>query len=140
MSETASYRKPLPLPDEDSHPYFTALKEHRLVIQKCDDCGAYRFRPKFLCTKCLSERATWTPISGKGTIWSWVVVHQPMVPGFQDELPYAVVVVALAEGPRMSSNLLDCPLGDIRVGMPVEVVFCDVTKEITLPKFRPVKG
>jgi len=64
------------------------------------------------------------------------VMHQAYHPGFADELPYAVVVVELEEGARMTTNVVDCPVGELRIGMPVEVVFEDATPEISLPKFR----
>jgi hypothetical protein len=66
-------------------------------------------------------------------------MHQVYHPGFAGEVPYAVVVVELAEGARLVSNLVDCPVADVRAGMPVEVVFDDVTFDVTLPKFRPAR-
>lgn len=135
----SDYRKPLPLPDEDTWPYWQACREHRLMMQRCDDCGTVRFRPNLVCPRCLSEAATWVELSGRGTVWSFIVVHQPMVPGFgPDDVPYAVACVELAEGPRITTNIVDCPLDQIRIGMPVTVVWDDVTPEVTLPKFRPV--
>jgi uncharacterized OB-fold protein len=82
------------------------------------------------------------PVSGKGTIYSYSIMHQVGNPGFEKELPYAVVIVELAEqkGLYTVSNLRDCPIGQIRIGMPVEVLFEDVTPEVTLPQFRPAKG
>ena len=77
------------------------------------------------------------PVSGRGTVFSYAVMHQVYHPGFAAEVPYAVVVVELAEGARLVSNLVDCPLRDVTIGMPVEVVFEEVTPEVTLPKFRP---
>jgi hypothetical protein len=78
-------------------------------------------------------------VSGRGTVFTWTVFHKVYHPAFSADAPYAVVAVELEEGPRITSNLVDCPLEDIRIGMPVEVVFDDVTGEITLPKFRPIK-
>jgi uncharacterized OB-fold protein len=77
-------------------------------------------------------------VSGRGTIFSFAVMHQVYHPGFADAVPYAVVVVELAEGARLVSNVVDCPVDRIRTGMPVEVVFEDVSPEVTLPKFRPL--
>jgi len=76
-------------------------------------------------------------VSGRGSIFTWAVMHQVYHPGFADAVPYAVVVVELEEGARLVSNLVDCPTSDIRAGMPVEAMFDDVTAEATLPKFRP---
>ena len=74
---------------------------------------------------------------GKGEIFSFNVMHQVYHPGFGDEVPYAVVVVKLKEGAKMNSNLLGIQPRDIKIGMPVQVVFEDITDEVTLPKFVP---
>jgi len=79
----------------------------------------------------------WLPVSGRGTVFSFAVMHQVYHPGFAAEVPYAVVLVALDEGPRMISNVVGCATSAIRVGMPLEVVFEPVSPDVTLPKFRP---
>jgi hypothetical protein len=76
-------------------------------------------------------------VSGRGTISSWVVFHQLYFPSFAVDIPYAVVQVELEEGPRLISNLVGVKNQEIRIGMPVEVVFEDVTAEVTIPRFRP---
>jgi len=83
----------------------------------------------------------WAKVSGRGKVYSWFVVHYATHPDFVDEVPYAVVLVELDEqaNVRIPSNMVDCKIEDIRAGMPVEVVFEDVTGEISLPKFRPVR-
>ena len=63
-------------------------------------------------------------------------MHQVYHPGFAAEVPYAVVIVKLEEGPKLTSNVVDCPLDEIAIGMPVEVVFEELSPEVTLPKFR----
>ena len=75
--------------------------------------------------------------SGRGTVYSFTVTHQNQAPGFREELPYVLAVVELAEGPRLMTNIVECAPDAVRIGMPVEVVFDDVTPEVTLPKFRP---
>ncbi len=133
----ADYSKPLPIITADSGPYWSAAKEHRFAMQRCTDCGTFRFPPTNACWSCLSTNVEWAPLSGRGTVWSFTVMHQLYYKGFADDLPYAVVVVELEEGPRIASNMVDCERDDIRIGMAVQVVFDDVTPEITLPKFRP---
>lgn len=76
-------------------------------------------------------------MTGRGTVFSYTVVHQVYHPGFADAVPYPVVIVELEEGVRMLSNLVDTSLADITVGMAVEVVFDKITPEVTLPRFRP---
>ena len=129
--------KPLPQWGPDMAPFFEAARERRLVVQRCASCGTLRFPARAICARCLSREASWVPVAGRGSIFSYAVMHQAIHPGFAAEVPYAVVVVELEEGPRLLSNLADCPLADVRIGLPVEVVFEDVTPDVTLPKFRP---
>lgn len=132
--------KPLPMPNEDTAPYWEAARAGELRMQRCADCGWVRFPPALLCPRCLSERAEWAPMSGRGTVFSWVVVHQSQHPAFNPDAPYNVAVIELDEGPRLHTNLLDCALDEIRIGMRVEVVFEKVNDDITLPKFRPLRA
>jgi len=89
-----------------------------------------------VCPDCLSDRYDWARVSGRGTIASFVVFHKAYFPAFVAEIPYAVAQVELEEGPRLTSNLVDVPPDQIAIGMPVEVVFDDVTPEVSLPRFR----
>ena len=134
------YKKPLPTPDIETKEYWEGCKRHKLLIQKCKDCGTYRFPPMPMCPGCNSMNKEWAKVSGRGRIYSWFVVHYATHPDFVDEVPYAVVLVELEEQAnlRIPSNMVDCKIEDIRAGMPVEVVFEDVTDEISLPRFRPV--
>ena len=132
--------KPLPQVSPEMAPFFEAARRHALVVQRCAGCGALRFPARSICSTCLSREATWVPVSGRGAVFSFAIMHQAVHPGFAAETPYAVVVIQLDEGPRLLSNLVDCPTADVRIGQPVEVVFDDVTPEVTLPKFRPVSS
>jgi hypothetical protein len=136
MSADAKFPRPIPEVDPQLAPFFAAAREGKLVVQRCAGCGAHRFPPRELCSTCLSTESRWVEVSGRGEIFSFNVMHQIYHPAFATEVPYAVVVVKLAEGPKMISNLVDCPVGEIRIGMPVEVVFESVSPEVTLPKFR----
>jgi hypothetical protein len=129
--------KPLPEITPAMTPFWEAARRHQLVVQRCRGCGARRFPARDTCSRCLGHEADWVPVTGRGTVFSFAVMHQVYHPGFADAVPYAVVVVELEEGARLVSNLLDCPVGEITIGMPVEVAFDDVTPEVTLPKFRP---
>lgn len=131
------YQKPLPFVSEVNRPYWDAARRHELVLQRCQECGHYRYPPGDTCPRCLSDRLAWVKVSGRGSIYTWVVFHQVYHQAFANDAPYAVVVVQLEEGARLVTNLVDCQTEDIEIGMAVEVVFDDVTEEITLPKFRP---
>ena len=132
-----AYQKPLPQVTPEMRPFWDAARRHELVVQRCTGCGTHRFPARDICSRCLSRDAAWTPVSGRGSVFSWAIMHQVYHPGFAAEVPYAVVVIELDEGARLVSNLVDCAPADIRAGMPVEVVFDDVASDVSLPKFRP---
>ena len=129
------YKKPIPAITPDMKPFFDAAKRHELVVQRCRGCGVHRFPAREICSSCLSREAEWVKVSGEGEIFSYNVMHQVYHPGFADEVPYAVVVVKLQEGAKMNSNLKGIAPDAIKIGMPVRVVFEDVSDEVTLPKF-----
>ena len=129
--------KPLPQITPEMAPFWEAARRQELVVQRCRGCGAHRFPAREICSRCLSREAVWERVSGRGTVFSFAVMHQVYHPGFADAVPYAIVVVELVEGARMLSNLVDCPVERIEIGMPVEAVFEPLTPEVTLPKFRP---
>lgn len=133
------YAKPLPVPDGDTRPYWDAAKEHRLMIQRCQDCQRTIFYPRSVCPHCMSDRIDWIQASGRGTIYSYTVVHRSPA-AFKDDVPYVVALIDLAEGVRLMSNVVECAPSDVRIGAAVEVFFDDVTPEITLPKFRLAAG
>jgi uncharacterized OB-fold protein len=121
-----------------SKPFWEWCRKHELRIQQCLGCSAFRFPPQRLCPECLGEASEWRAVSGRGTLYSFVVYHRLYNPAFSEDLPYNVAVVQLAEGPRLLSTIVGCPNEILRCDMPVEVVFDDVTPEVTLPKFRPL--
>jgi uncharacterized OB-fold protein len=133
------YNKPVPAVTPEMKPFFDAAKRHQLVVQRCTQCGTHRFPAREICSKCLSRTVDWVPVSGEGEVFSYNVMHQVYHPGFADEVPYAVVVIKLKEGAKMNSNLVGVKPHDIKIGMPVRVVFEDISEEITLPKFK-VRG
>jgi len=130
-----SYSKPVPAITAEMRPFFEAAARNELRVQRCTACGTHRFPARAICSECLSLESEWVPVSGRGEIFSFNVMHQVYHPGFAGEVPYAVVVVKLAEGTKMISNLVGVSPQDIRIGMPVRVVFERITDEVTLPKF-----
>jgi uncharacterized OB-fold protein len=137
--ESKPYRKPLPHIDEEQRPWWEAAKRHELYIQKCRDCGDLRFHPRALCTACLSPRTEWVRAKGTGKIYTFTVTYQNQAAGFREWLPYVMSWVELDEGVKMLTNIVDCPPEQVKIGMPVEAVFDDVTPEVTLVKFRPAR-
>jgi uncharacterized protein len=136
VAET-QYQKPLPAISSLNKPYWEGLKHRELRLQKCDGCGAVWYPPSPLCPSCWSRKFTWTRLSGRGRVSSWVVFHQSYFRGYDNEIPYNVAEVELEEGPRLLTNLVEVGDGRIHSGMLVEIVFDDVTDEITLAKFKP---
>jgi len=137
--EKKKYAKPLPHIDEENRPWWEALKRHELYVQKCEDCGTLRYYPRAQCANCLSPSTQWIRCSGKGTIWTFTVTNQNQAAGFRDSLPYVIAWIDLAEGLKMMTNIVDYPPEQVKIGMPVEVVYEDVTSEVTLAKFRPAR-
>ena len=136
MLETKEYKLPLPLPGPDDQAFWEGAKRHELLIQRCTGCGALRFWGRPMCSQCQSFDSEAVHASGRGTIWSFTTTYHGWSRAWREAVPYTVVVVQLDEGPRMTSNLVDADPETIQVGQPVEVVFDDVTPEVTLPKFR----
>jgi uncharacterized OB-fold protein len=133
----AAIGKPVPAITPELAEFFKGAREGVLMVQKCQDCGALRFPAYEICSNCLSTRSSWVPVSGRGEVYSFNIMYQVYHPAFAGEVPYAVVVIKLEEGPKFVSNLVGIKPHEIRCGMPVEVVFEKLTDEVTLPRFRP---
>ena len=134
MSE---YQKPLPQPSPLTQPFWDGVRQHKLLVQQCASCGRLRHLPKPWCPGCLSQQFTWTPMSGKGQVYSYTVMHRAPAASFSAELPYVVALVELEERVRMISNIVGCPPEQVRIGMPVTVVYEDINDHSALFKFAP---
>lgn len=131
------YTKPLPKPSPESLPFWEGCGEGRLLAQRCKGCGRLRFPPKVVCPHCLAREAAWEQLSGRGSVFSYTVFRRLYHPGFAGEMPYAVALVELDEGPRILSNIVNTDPEVVHCGMRVRVRFERATDEITLPKFEP---
>jgi uncharacterized OB-fold protein len=128
----------LPTPEGDTIEFWRAAKEERLLIRHCTACGAYSYYPRPFCPKCWSEAVEWFEASGQGTLYTWSVIYSNDLPPFSERVPYVAAMVDLAEGPRMATNVVDCPFDELRVGMPVRVTFRPISDEYSIPVFvRP---
>ena len=134
------YTKPLPTPSRTSAEFWKAAKKHELYMQHCQDCGHYIFYPRSLCPQCLSSNLNWEKVSGRGKIYSYTIVHRAGIPGFEKDVPYVFAIVELDEGPRMATNIVGIEPEKVAIDMKVEVFFDDVTPEITLVKFKPIRS
>ena len=135
----ATQGRALPQPTPETQHFWDGAKAGDLLLQRCDDCSKVYFPPRPFCPSCASRRVSVAKASGKATLYSYVIHHRP-VPGFTP--PYAIAVVELEEGPRMMTNIVDCPQTPeaLVLDMPLEVVFEPQTDSISLPLFRPAKG
>lgn len=126
---------PLPRPTALSKPYWEGCQRGVLRVQRCRDCGEHVFIPEPLCTGCSSQNLEWVDTSGRGSVYSFTVVHRPQRPEFR--VPYTVAIVEMDEGWHMLSNLVDIAPEAVKIGMKVEVSFEKMSEQITLPYFRP---
>ncbi len=141
-------RDDFPLPatsDELSAPFFAAAANGVLRIPRCDACGEYVWYPEDVCPRD-GGPLTWTRVSGRGTLFSWVVVQRAFLPAFADKVPFVTALVALAEDAavRIPTYLVDAEPAALQPDMAVEVVFRDLSfttvpgKSTVVPMFRPV--
>jgi len=137
MSQTVT--KPVPVPDEISAPFFDGARQGKLMLQCCAACGRWSFPVRERCPHCFAARLEWKPASGKGTLYTYTIMHQVMNPGFASSVPYNVSQIDLVEGVRMISNVVGIANKDLQPGMALEVVFEDVGEGVSLPKFRPAR-
>jgi len=127
--------RPRPAITEDNAFFFEGATQNQLLIQRCRSCGALRHPPRPACSVCRSFEWDTVTSAGRGTVYSYVVVHHPQVPAFDYPLPIAVV--ELDEGTRLVADLVGVESDAVRIGMPVAVEFVAVDDELTLPMFRP---
>lgn len=128
-------RRPRPAVNRDNAFFFDGAHEGELRIQQCADCGTLRHPPSPMCPQCNSRNRTWIVASGAGEIYSYVVHHHPPVAGFRS--PFVVVLVELAEGPRVVGNLLNGPDASFSIGDAVELTFAaDPGDDLVLPHWK----
>ncbi len=139
MTTQTAYRKPVPMITPENERYWQGCKQHELWMRYCNACAKPYFYPRDICPMCGGRDVDWKKLSGRGTIYTYAIVHRPPMPGFADDVPFVTSIVQLDEGPRMMTNIVgvEPDPARIKVGMPVQVTFEDITDEISLPKFRP---
>lgn len=127
-----AHRYDVPEADVFTRTYWDAAAEGRLLIRRCGACGRAHHYPREFCPHCWSEDVTWEDASGLATLYTWSVVHRNDLPPFGQRTPYVAAVVDLAEGPRMSTEVVESGPGELRAGLALEVVFRE-----GVPVFRP---
>ena len=152
MPQPVTYRgMSLIVPDNDTEwkEFYEHARAHKLVVRKCTACGLMRYPALHACPWCMDLGWSWQEVSGKGTIYSYEVVHHAIQPGFKDTTPYAVVLVELDEqrgtptadeGLRIIGNLVRHDFSPeaedkVAIGKRVQVVFQDLAEHMALPQF-----
>jgi uncharacterized OB-fold protein len=139
MTVAAAVEPPRPLPDQLTAPFWDGCREHRLLIQRCQNCRHYIHWPRPVCRFCLSTDLAPETVSGRATLYSYTVVVQPFHPYYLDKVPYCLATVELVEQPKLMffTRLVDCTEADLKIGGPMEVVFEDAAPDLTFALFRP---
>ena len=142
-------REDFPLPDltwEPTRPYWEAAARGELQIPRCDFCARLHWYPTPTCRYCDLEDFTWEAVSGRGTLFSWVVVNRPWIPEYASLVPFVPALVALEEDPsvRITTRIVDVEPADLEFDMPLQAFFRPlrfdrVVGEVVAPLFtRPV--
>lgn len=138
---SAEPARALPAINELTRPFWEAAKQGRLAIQRCRACGYYNHPPKTLCDRCLAADLHFEDVSGRGSVWSFTVMHQKSVAGFEESVPYVTALVELDEQPMLLlvTNLPGVAAEDVSIGRRVRVTFQPLTDDISLPQFVPAQ-
>lgn len=130
--------KPYPVPTPTSQPFWDALNEHRVSLQRCNECQTLIYYPRSNCTTCLSNDLAWEDLSGEGTLYTYTVSRRPTHPAFADEVPQLILVVELDEGVRLTSTLVNGEESDLKIGMRLKPVFQDIPDhDVTMLRYEP---
>jgi len=127
----------LPSPDVETKPFWDACREGKFLLRHCDVCGRDHYYPRPFCPSCWSDTVSWREASGRGTLYTYSVVHVNDLPPFNERVPYVAAVVELDEGPKVMTTIEGVPLDELRVDMPVVVAFKAISDDVTIPVFRP---
>jgi len=131
---------PKPVPTLLTKPFWDGCREGRLTVQQCDDCGHYRFYPTEGCPHCRSRKYTWRDMSGKGKVYSWIVIHRSVDPVWQARAPFVTGLVELDEQEKLlvPGLILGVAPKDVKAGMKVRVEFEQTDPDTVVPRWRVV--
>ena len=138
MSEAATApQKMIPDPDGRNADFYRHAATGRLHLQRCTACSSWYHPPRYLCRECGSDALEFTPASGKGRVFSWTVTHRPVDMAWAREIPYATVVVAMEEGPRIVGALSGMDPSELALDLPVRAETERVTDDFARILFTP---
>jgi uncharacterized OB-fold protein len=130
-----SPRFDLPSTDMETQPFWDGLKEGTFLLRHCNACGRDHYYPRPFCPTCWSDDVEWKAASGRGTLYTYSVVHVNDLPPFNERVPYVAAIVELEEGPRVMTNVEGVPFDELRAEMPVVVEFKAISDDVTIPIF-----
>ena len=130
---------PRPLPIQESEPFWAGTLVGELRAQHCNACGHDQLYPRTVCTACHREDLSWRAVSGLGTEYSVTVVPLAPRPDLAEDVPYAIALIELDEGPRLMSNVVGCAPEAVRIGQRMQVEFDDEAEGVRVPRFRPLR-
>ena len=128
--------KPVPQPSALTQPYWDGAAAGVLRVQRCSGCGKLRHYPRHICDACHSFDHDWQDCGDAGVVHSWTIAHHPFHPAFKPDLPYALVVVEMAEGVRVLGRFSQADGAGLRIGLPVRLGF-EQADGYALPRFTP---
>lgn len=128
----------LPTIEDESRGFWDAARQGKLMVGNCRACARLHYYPRPMCPHCWSEDTGLTEVSGRGVIYTWSTVFMNDLPPFKERLPYVAAQVDLAEGLRITTNLVDCDPDQLSIGQAVSVVFTPISDTVTIPVFKPV--
>jgi len=138
-TQSSGYQKPLPEFRPETKPFWDGCKRHELVLPRARTTNEFFFYPRAVSPgEDMTQDIEWVKASGKAKVWTFSIHHMGPTPAYKNEPAYVVALVETQEGVKMMTNIVGCDPKDVHIGMDVEVVFDDVTPEVTLPKFQPI--
>jgi uncharacterized OB-fold protein len=120
----------------ETQPFWDGLRDGKFLLKHCTKCGRDSYYPRPFCPYCWGDELTWVEASGRGTLYTYSVVHVNDLPPFNERVPYVAAIVELEEGPRVMTNIEDVPFDELRIGMDVVVSYRAISDDVTIPVFR----
>jgi uncharacterized OB-fold protein len=127
--------RPAPVVTDDNEGFWIAASQRRFVAQRCNGCGQLHHPPRPMCPNCRSLDHEWVELSGRGTLYSYALLHYPQHPAFT--YPLVAAVLELEEGLRFVTNVVNIDPNDLAIGMALSVTFVEIDDEMALPVFEP---
>jgi len=132
---------PAPMVDHHTLPWWQACGEHKLTAQRCTTCNHAQIPPAPICSECRGNAFEMTELNGKGTLYTYTAVHQPV--SMEQTLPFIIAVIELdtsgtpcKNSVRLMSNIVDAQESELAIGKPVEVVWETMSDMVSLPRFK----